>query len=47
MTATEELLERIDNMTEEEWKALMINPKLDQTIIKLLEEVGRLKKWLK
>lgn len=47
MTATEELLERIDNMTEEEWKALMINPKLDQNIIKLLEEVGRLKKWLK
>lgn len=46
MTAKEELMERIQNMTKDEWEMLMVDSKLDKNIIELLELVGKQRGWL-
>jgi hypothetical protein len=46
MTAKEELMEKIQNMTKDEWEMLMVDSKLDKNIIELLELVGKQRGWL-
>ena len=46
MTAKEELMEKIQNMTKDEWEMLMVDSKLDKNIIELLELIGKQRGWL-
>ena len=46
MTAKEELMEKIQNMTKDEWEMLMVDSKLDKNIIELLELIGKQRNWL-
>lgn len=46
MTAKEELMEKIQNITKDEWEMLMVDSKLDKNIIELLELIGKQRGWL-
>lgn len=46
MTAKEELLDLVQNMTKDEWEMLMVDDSLGKDIIELLTLIGRQNNWL-
>lgn len=46
MTAKEELLDLVQNITKDEWEMLMVDDSLGKDIIELLTLIGRQNNWL-